>query len=400
MRETPDRPKWAKTLEPWATVYRAWGDAAVLAENSASTQPKWQEEVLPTDIGVFDFTPMEDGMRRIASLTDNWKADYLTEPCVDLELSAICVSCTRPVGDWWTSEVPSRSPELSPFIKEYMKQHESFPKSEMGVRYQEALDRLQSEGTERMKHQATAAQIMWSARHPRSAGKRWAQTFGWGERYPRIDYTAQELSIGNLYFLRIDVGFEIPIGQHLRTASGEQDKLEKNQRVCVHIAPGMEWLAQGRPRRIPNKSRVMAVAGQIRSAEYQQAQEFVTFCTLPRTNVSGKLFPPAHDVRTTNHDRSFQDIHVFLSGSDLALHNHFVRVFDLEWRGDHTAIRAHQFGDPNLQVGWDMRINLVAWRGHMRFLYPSTDTRATNWRDWQQQIGHVTVHAWTPWDTL
>ena len=70
---------------------------------------------------------------------------------------------------------------------------------------------------------------------------------------------------------------------------------------------------------------------------------------------------------TTNPERSFPDIHVFLSGMDLALHRHVVRICDLEWRDDHTAIRAHQFGDPNQHVSLDMSISLIVWRGHMRF---------------------------------
>ena len=77
---------------------------------------------------------------------------------------------------------------------------------------------------------------MWNERHPRTAGKYWGEHVGWGERYPRIDCVAQELVIGNLHFLRIDMGFELPLVLHLRTALGEQDKLEKNQRARVHLS--------------------------------------------------------------------------------------------------------------------------------------------------------------------
>ena len=131
------------------------------------------------------------------------------------------------------------------------------------------------------------------------------------ERYPRNDYTAQELPIGQLHFLRIDMGFEIPLGVHLRTALGEPGKIEKNQCVCVHLALGLEWASQGFPRRVPTKSRVMILASQLRKVEYQQAQMFMGKCPWPTTRNGAKIPPIAHDVMTSHHDRGFRDIHVF-----------------------------------------------------------------------------------------
>ena len=101
-----------------------------------------------------------------------------------------------------------------------------------------------------------------------------------------------------------------------------------------------------------------------------------------------------------NHDRDFQDIHLFLAGTNLALHQHVVRIFDLEWLGSHALINAHQFGGPNQQTGMDIIINLAVCRGAMRFLLPSTDTRPSGWRDWTHQVGEVTVNEWTPWTAL
>ena len=59
-------------------------------------------------------------------------------------------------------------------------------------------------------------------------------------------------------------------------------------------------------------------------------------------------------------------------------------IFDLEWRDDRTTINVHQFGDVDQNVGLGASINLMVWRGHMRFLLPAEDTRDTIWRDWQQ----------------
>ena len=58
---------------------------------------------------------------------------------------------------------------------------------------------------------------------------------------------------------------------------------------------------------------------------------------------------------------------------------------------------AHQFGGPEQQTGMEMRIDLLVWRGHMRFLFPSTDTRPTSWRGRAQQVGEITIHEWPPW---
>lgn len=82
---------------------------------------------------------------------------------------------------------------------------------------------------------APAAIIMWNERHPRTAGKYWGEHVGWGERYPGVDYAAQEQMVGDLHFLRTDVGIELPLGLHLRTSLGEQDKLERGR--CVFAYP-------------------------------------------------------------------------------------------------------------------------------------------------------------------
>ena len=196
------------------------------------------------------------------------------------------------------------------------------------------------------------------------------------------------------------MGYEIPLGVRIRTAIGEPDKVEKNQCAFAHMALGLEWMAQGRPRRTPDKNRAMTAATQIRSAEYQRAQEFMLGRSQPYSKVTAELFPLAHDVMTSNHDRNFHDTPLFLEGLGLGLHQHVVRIFDLEWWGNHATINVHQFGDLDQQTGLDAITNLIVWRGHMGFLPPSSDTRPTRWRDWQQQVGNVIVHEWIPWQSV
>lgn len=149
-----------------------------------------------------------------------------------------------------------------------MKQCETSNVLDLGFVSQESLQRMCQDGTETSTPQASDALITWSERHPRTDGETLARHVGWGDRYPSIDYTAQELPIGNFQFLCVDMGFEPPLGVHLRTALGEPDKIERNQCVCAHLALGMEWVSQGRQRRIPNKSWVVILPAQIRSAEF------------------------------------------------------------------------------------------------------------------------------------
>ena len=291
------------------------------------------------------------------------------------------------VDVWRPMKLPEVAPELIPFLKEYMKQNESTSASDLGCVYREALDRMCPDGPETSKQQATAALIIWSARRPRIAGETWDCHVIWGGRYPSMDYAAQELAIGGHHFLRVDMGYDVPLGTKMRTALGEPDKLERNHCVFAHLALGMEWVDQGRPRRIPNKSRVMSLASLIRSAELQQAQMFMKVREKPETKDGSKLFPIAHDVMSSHRGRNFQDVNLALSNTEISVDNRDVRILDLESRHNKTMIKVYQFGDMVQQTGLGMSINLLVWRGHMRFLLPPTDTRIANWMDLDAHVG-------------
>ena len=164
-------------------------------------------------------------MRRLTAINETWETAYLAAPLYELEELPQIISELHPVDAWWNSEMPTVNVELKPFIIEYMKQKKVSSNLDVGCLIQSALDQIGSEGTESAKQMASSATIMWNERHPRTAGKLRDEHVGWGERYPRIDYVSQELTIGDLHFVCIDMGFELPMGLHLRTALGEQDKL-------------------------------------------------------------------------------------------------------------------------------------------------------------------------------
>ena len=93
-------------------------------------------------------------------------------------------------------------------------------------------------------------------------------------------------------------------------------EFERNECVCAHLALGMEWAAQGRPRRIPNKSIVMDLLAQVRSAEFQQAQMFMNIPDKPTMKSGAKLFPLPRDVMSPRHDRNFQVVILYLSDTE------------------------------------------------------------------------------------
>ena len=179
---------------------------------------------------------------------------------------------------------------------------------EHGCLYQRALQSLVDHGARPDRQLASAGLILWVQRHPRTAGRNCEAGVTWGERYPCIVQTAQELNVGSLHFLSVDMGFLVTLSSTIRMALGEPEVVGRNQRVCLHVALGLEWTTHGRPKRIPNKTRVLALASQVRSEEYQQGLMFMASYPDPRTPLQGKLRYIAHDILRSHRDRNFQDL--------------------------------------------------------------------------------------------
>ena len=80
---------------------------------------------------------------------------------------------------------------------------------------------------------------------PRTAGRMVDWRASLRGRYPCIDYTAQEMTIGAFRFLCIDMGFCVPLSTAMRIALGEPGHVERNQCVFLHLSLGLEWITQG-----------------------------------------------------------------------------------------------------------------------------------------------------------
>ena len=141
----------------------------------------------------------------------------------------------------------------------------------------------------------------------------------------------------------------------------------------------------------------MALAAQLRCAEYQQAQSFVEKHEYPKTKGEEKLYSIAHDITSAHHDRNFQDVHLFYTSTQGWPLKQVLRIFDLEQADGTTRALIYQFGPTAATCNPDMSINMAVWRGQMRFLYPSSHTRPTSWRDWAEQASQIVSHAWCSW---
>ena len=62
-------PKWAKPIKPWDTVYFAGEIKSDESDRNVSAS-QWEEGALPMHLEMFNFTPLEEGLRRSASISD------------------------------------------------------------------------------------------------------------------------------------------------------------------------------------------------------------------------------------------------------------------------------------------------------------------------------------------
>ena len=89
------------------------------------------------------------------------------------------------------------------------------------------------------------------------------------------------------------------------------------------------------------------------------------------------MYSIARDVMSPHHGRNFQDMHLFLSHTRSRPGDRAIRISDLQPAIEKTHLAVYQFGPASNGVGLEGCINLMVWKGHMRFRYPSSDTKPT-----------------------
>ena len=113
-KDKPAQPTRAKPAKPWDTLYRA-GEPNL--DTDAVGETRWPPQHLHPELMKFNISSLEDGMRRIVSTNDEWKLDYLADPCVDLASHRPNIVPLHPADVWWSSEIPAMSADLNPFVK-------------------------------------------------------------------------------------------------------------------------------------------------------------------------------------------------------------------------------------------------------------------------------------------
>ena len=98
--------------------------------------------------------------------------------------------------------------------------------------------------------------------------------------------------------------------------------------------------------------------------------------TQPTTAFQRQLRSIARDILSAHRDRNFQHLNWPLSQAEGGMCKQQAGDFDMEERIGQTYIHIRQFGD-NRKTVMGHSINLLVWKGHMRFLLPTHDTKPT-----------------------
>ena len=290
----------------------------------------WRSTVVPTDFNAFNFTPMEENTRLLAALDNSWTKELDQLPVLPHPAAVIEKPLTEEgisyVSEWIKDSPVEVHPSIRPQLVEALLNFDEPPADNdaMRGRCADVLTKLVRNGDRRDSQSAASA--LDSLLCPERRAGRAEPLVIWGEKIRCIDFSSQSVQIGGLHYNAVDFGDCISLSAHLQKALGEPNKEESNQCVVLHVAGAHEWRSQNCPRRVPNKSRVNSVAGELRQVEYQSAIRFVSTVKKPRTQREHELWSVAHDVMTPNHDRQFRELPAFLA-TGLLRNGEVLRIF-------------------------------------------------------------------------
>ena len=95
-----------------------------------------------------------------------------------------------------------------------------------------------------------------------------------GNKEQLIDCDVEELTAGALKFHLIDYGDELDLSVETRTTLCTGNSTENNHCALLAFSAGIEWCLQGRPNRVPSKSRVRMLAKVLRAIDLSEARRF------------------------------------------------------------------------------------------------------------------------------
>ena len=277
------------------------------------TIPSWSDlrDTVPLDLAQVNTTPMEEPVRQLLYPDDRWveletgkPPHFPVEPLLSPQMEHMDRRCPQ-------SRVPLPV-EIVPVIKQRMII---------------SMPELSTEcpNVDLMYGDLGGALVFWRRQGPKkppnapcphwlSDVKSIPPTHALGDLRRRYVWVIRRcalipvVSIGELDWLGIDFGENLPMGDKLRTALSEGGEVECNQRAALHLEASYEWALQGRPRGHPSLSRVQTVGTLLRQEESQEAFDRMTTSCEPAGLRDFEVASSARDVISAHRDRGFEDL--------------------------------------------------------------------------------------------
>ena len=320
---------------PAVTDISLTASAVIDVKDAVDGHPKlrnaWRNTVSPSDFQLFDFTEMEDNTRALSHIDDEWVLRPIESPVHVMEASL--AETQSAIDSWWIHAYCDIHGTIAPFVKNYIYTHDvecsgSINPTRLNDWYYAALLELATNGCKSHQQFDRAALGLSEDEKDKYAGRPMPNIVKWGEKIQCVDYSSQSIQIGALHFTLVDLGDTITLSTSTQKALRVPIREETNQCLALHIAAA-EWKYLGCPKRVPNRSRVDALASHVRKYEYKQASAFATHVETALTKREFEPMSVAHDAMSPHHDHQFRELIAFLSGIvDVGIFPH-LRIFEI-----------------------------------------------------------------------
>lgn len=230
----------------------------------------WDKSVLPLDFSMTDFSDLEEQTRRLYQLDDEWAYQDDANPI--LESSPVNL---RPreeqVQQWWGAYQPEMADRIIPFVRNAMANNPD-PLIGLDEACIMALDHLSEGGARIDQVCAKTALEVFKTKMLGRIGKERAIPVSFPPLMKCADYMVQNVSVGALHFSAVDMGEDVALTFKMQQALGSETNKELNQCIAKHLALALKWWVNGRRFNVPTRSRADAIASELRTGEFTEAQ--------------------------------------------------------------------------------------------------------------------------------
>ena len=344
------------------------------SEGEDADQPPrlWGKEVLPLDFSLLNFSDLEEGTRQLVNVDDNWLYQDEVDPVLGPTSSELSER-QKKLETWRNANQPLVADGIAPFLRSIVltEPYVSVPFPES---FKHALGCLAEGGSVQEQHLSEHALELWIIHNLERAGRDVATAVTFGVKVKCIDYTAQNISFGDLHFAAVDMGGDLPLTMRLRQSLGPEDNQEANQCVIKHLALALDWWPNGRKFRIPPRSSVEIMASELRAIEYVQAQMCLEQIGNANTVLEHEIWSAARDAMNLGRDRSFERLGWLLKGSCPPEMEFNLRIYDYEESMGLQKVTVYQSDNGLHHSMPNESLNFVAINTHIRFLLPPRET--------------------------